>query len=88
MRASLRQRIRVLYHYCCGYCGVRESDAGAELTIDHFQPRSVGGADVLENLVYCCHGCNEFKGDYWQEHEDLRLLHPLREDVAAHIIQT
>lgn len=87
MRADTRNRIRVLYEYRCGYCGVRESDAGARLTLDHFRPRSIGGTDEIDNLVYCCHGCNEFKGDYWHEEEEQRLLHPLRDSIAAHIAQ-
>lgn len=60
-RDDLRQR----FQFRCGYCGVREADAGAELTADHFQPRSRGGADEPDNLVYSCHACNEFKGDFW-----------------------
>jgi uncharacterized protein (TIGR02646 family) len=85
MRAGIRQQIRVLYDYRCGYCGVRESDVGARLTVDHFCPRVIGGGDEIDNLVYCCHACNEFKGDYWPENENLRLLHPLRDDIAVHL---
>ena len=85
MRADIQERIRVLHEYRCGYCGVRESDVGARLTLDHFRPRSSGGVDDIENLVYCCHGCNEFKGDYWHEEESQRLLHPLRNDLGAHL---
>jgi hypothetical protein len=74
-----------MYGYSCGYCGVRESDAGSRLTLDHFRPRSSGGEDDFDNLVYCCHGCNEFKSDYWHIEENHRLLHPLRGDVALHL---
>ncbi len=88
MRSNTRQRVRVLYEYRCGYCGVRESDAGARLTLDHFRPRSQGGNDDLDNLVYCCHACNEFKGDYWRDEEDQRLLHPLQDDSAPHYAQS
>lgn len=41
----------------CGYCGT------AATTIDHILPRSRGGADSWENLVSCCLGCNNIKGD-------------------------
>jgi hypothetical protein len=34
--------------------------------------------------VYCCHACNEFKGDFWQPDSPLRILHPLREEPASH----
>ncbi len=88
MRNGNRQRIRVLCGYSCGYCGVRESDAGARLTLDHFRPSSSGGEDEISNLVYCCHACNAFKGDYWREEEVIRLLHPLVDDVATHYVLT
>ena len=52
--------LRQLYRFRCGYCGVSETEAGAELTVDHFQPRSVQGADTVANCVYCCHACNAF----------------------------
>jgi hypothetical protein len=57
------------------------------LTTDHFQPSSRGGRNTLANLVYCCHACNEFKGDYWQESGPGRLLHPLLDNVAEHIVE-
>ncbi len=61
-RTALRRR----YQFRCGYCGTSETATGAELTVDHFQPRSHGGPEEPENWVYRCHACNEFKGDFWQ----------------------
>jgi hypothetical protein len=87
MRADERDSLRRLFRYRCGYCGVAESDAGAQLTLDHFQPRSRGGADRPDNWVYCCHPCNEFKGDFWPNDPTLRLLHPLVDDPAAHLTE-
>jgi hypothetical protein len=84
MRRALRQSVRTRYNFRCGYCGVSETNIGAEMTIDHFLPRIYGGEDDLDNLVYCCHACNEFKGDYWQTEPDLRLLHPLLDDLTLH----
>jgi hypothetical protein len=84
MRRSLRQSVRLSYQFCCGYCGVSETNMGAEMTVDHFVPRIQGGEDDLDNLVYCCHACNEFKGDYWSESDDLSLLHPQRNDTTLH----
>jgi hypothetical protein len=55
------------------------------LTLDHFQPRARGGNDDPDNLVYCCHACNEFKSDYWTNDEALRLLHPQRDNLSSHI---
>jgi 5-methylcytosine-specific restriction endonuclease McrA len=77
-----RQAVRRLYEYRCGYCGVHEHEAGTELEIDHFQPRSAGGTDDLDNLVYCCTTCNRLKGDFWPTDDFVtltrRLLHPHR----------
>jgi hypothetical protein len=60
---------------------------GAELTVDHFHPRSRGGHDEMTNWIYCCHPCNEFKGDYWDADPSARILHPLRDNPSLHIIQ-
>jgi HNH endonuclease len=38
---------------------------GSELEIDHFQPKSAGGGDELENLIYCCTPCNRHKAMFW-----------------------
>jgi len=84
MRKALRQTVRVRYDFRCGYCGMTETNMGAEMTIDHFQPRAHGGTDDLDNLVYCCHPCNEFKGEYWQAEPDSRLLHPLFDNAVEH----
>ncbi|MCI0487047.1 MAG: HNH endonuclease [Blastocatellia bacterium] len=86
-----RKAIRRAYNYCCGYCGVKEEDAGSELEIDHFRPRSAGGGDEPDNLVYCCPTCNRIKGDFWPTDEQLalshRLLHPRNDDSTAHLRQ-
>jgi hypothetical protein len=37
------------------------------------------------NLVYCCHACNEFKGDHWQPGSLQRLQHPQRDDLSGHV---
>ncbi len=77
------------YEYRCAYCGVSEEEAGCELEIDHFRPRAAGGADRLNNLVYCCAACNRFKADFWPARNpyktELHLLHPKRDDRALHL---
>jgi hypothetical protein len=83
----LRDTVRVRYGLRCGYCGVHEDEVGALLTVDHFQPRIQGGSDASENLVYCCHACNEFKGDWWNPTNAERLLHPLSEDSHTHFVE-
>jgi HNH endonuclease len=32
------------------------------LTMEHIQPKSLGGSDDLINLAAACYRCNEFKG--------------------------
>ena len=87
IRAQTKRIVRAVYAFRCGYCGVAEAQVGAELTFDHFRPQSRGGTEDVANLVYACHACNEFKGDYWAEEDDARLLHPLIDDLARHIAE-
>lgn len=86
--SELRQTVRRVYDFACGYCGVRETDTGSELELDHFKPRSASGGDEPENLVYCCTTCNRFKGDFWAASTDeKRLLHPRQDDLTPHLRQ-
>jgi len=41
----------------CIYCG-----AVGDLTIEHILPRSCGGEDIPENVVWICKSCNSSKG--------------------------
>jgi 5-methylcytosine-specific restriction endonuclease McrA len=81
--------IRQRCNYRCGYCGVSEADTGSELTVDHYRPRSANGSDDEDNLVYACIKCNQFKGDFFPDTDDLqhgrRILHPLRNEISTHI---
>ena len=82
-----QQQIRRRFEFRCGYCGVTEVDTGGELTVDHFQPVSAGGGEDDDNLIYACWRCNGYKSDFWPvaSRHEYRILHPLRDDVAAHI---
>ena len=83
--ATTKAVVRSRYVMRCGYCGVTETQTGATLTFDHFQPRDAGGTDDAGNLVYACHACNEYKGAYWSVDADTRLLHPLDDDLTLHL---
>lgn len=85
IRAQTKRVVRAIFVRRCAYCGVTETQTGAELTYDHFQPQSHGGTDAVSNLVYACHACNEYKGDYWSPDAATRLLHPLNDDLTLHI---
>jgi hypothetical protein len=82
--AELRRTVRTLYAFACGYCGVTETEVGAYLTIDHYQPLDAGGSDDIDNLVYACHACNLHKSASWNLANPF-VLHPLRTDMHMHI---
>ncbi|MBE7531486.1 MAG: HNH endonuclease [Chloroflexi bacterium] len=81
--------MRLKYLRACGYCGVTETSAGSELTIDHYQPHASGGTEADDNLVYACTKCNQYKHNFWptaqQLAQGLRILHPLNDDISIHI---
>jgi 5-methylcytosine-specific restriction endonuclease McrA len=89
MLRSLREKVRQAFGGQCGYCGLAETTIGAELTIDHYQPRAAGGKDRFDNLVYACHRCNLYKGDYWPTTEESNsghyVLNPHHHDITRHI---
>jgi uncharacterized protein (TIGR02646 family) len=86
VKQDIKETVRRAYDFRCGYCDVREEEAGSELEVDHFQPRSAGGGDDQQNLVYCCTTCNRFKGDYWPASDAFPLLfHPQRDDLSEHL---
>ena len=83
------QSVRVRYAFCCGYCGISETDAGGEMTVDHFHPQVHGGDESDDNLVYACFRCNTYKGDLLPQDANRplehRLLHPLHDNFNDHI---
>jgi hypothetical protein len=86
--AELTEQVRSRADFACEFCGVTEVDTGGLLTVDHYRPRSRGGTDDFDNLVYCCFRCNVYKGDYWPERaDDLMLWHPRREPLHAHLLE-
>ena len=45
----------------CVYCGAVEAD-GVRLSVDHVEPRYLGGDDSHGNVVTACRDCNREKG--------------------------
>ncbi len=87
LRAEVRERVRLRAGQACEFCGVHETDVGGELTIDHFQPKTKGGGDDLDNLLYCCIRCNQHKHDYWPAGSgDPGLWNPRREAADEHFL--
>jgi 5-methylcytosine-specific restriction endonuclease McrA len=75
-RALSRKNVLLRDHYTCQFCA-RVMPAH-ELTLDHVIPRSRGGHSDWDNLVACCHRCNNLKGDRMPDETHLRLLRPPR----------
>ena len=83
--ADVRDQVRQRASFCCEYCGIREIDTGGLLTIDHFRPTSKGGTDNLDNLIYSCVRCNQYKLDYWPVDTDGPMLwNPRQEPSDRH----
>jgi len=84
---AVLKAVRERAGHACEYCGVTEADAGGQLTLDHYQPRSAGGTDDPDNLVYCCPNCNTFKAAYWPEQPaDVSLWNPRTQPREDHIL--
>jgi 5-methylcytosine-specific restriction endonuclease McrA len=70
-RALSRKNILLRDRYTCQYC--HRSLASGELTLDHVHPRSRGGGSTWENLVACCHPCNNRKGSRTPDEAGMKL---------------
>ena len=82
-----RRVIRQRAHFSCEFCGVSETDTGGELTVDHFQPQAKGGTGDLDNLLYCCIRCNQYKADYWPiQPDNPHLWNPRRDPIDTHLL--
>ncbi len=70
-RALSRKNILMRDRYTCQYCG--KSTPSGVLTLDHVVPRSRSGETTWENLVACCHYCNNKKGNRTPEEAGMKL---------------
>lgn len=66
----------------CAYCG-----SEAKLTLDHLLPKSRGGSDSGDNLVYCCQKCNSSKHnkDYFEWVAEKRM--PVLPEIAERYLK-
>jgi hypothetical protein len=88
LSASLREQVRQRAECACEFCSISEIDVGGLLTVDHFHPQSKGGSDALENLIYACINCNQYKQDYWPQNDDaLRLWNPREALFLEHFVE-
>ena len=70
-RALSRKNILMRDRYTCQYC--HKTFSTNELTLDHVIPRSRAGETTWENLVACCHPCNNRKGSRTPDEAGMRL---------------
>jgi hypothetical protein len=85
---QIRDLVRQRADFACEFCGVTETGAGGELTIDHYHPSAKGGSDDLANLIYCCSRCNLYKLDYFPSGpNDPSLWNPRMESFSDHFIE-
>ena len=87
-RALSRKNILMRDRYTCQYCH-RLMPSG-ELTLDHVIPRSRAGETTWENLVACCHPCNNRKGSRTPEEAGFklaRLPRPFSLHTSRHLMR-
>ena len=70
-RALSRKNILMRDRYTCQYC--HRTMPSGELTLDHVLPRSRAGETTWENLVACCHPCNNRKGSRTPDEAGMKL---------------
>ena len=70
-RSLSRKNIMMRDRYTCQYC--HRTFSTSELTLDHVIPRSRAGETTWENLVACCHPCNNKKGNRTPDEAGMRL---------------
>jgi 5-methylcytosine-specific restriction endonuclease McrA len=75
-RALSRKNILMRDRYTCQYC--QKTLPSSEMTLDHVIPRSRAGETTWENLVACCHHCNNKKGCRTPEEAGMKLTRPPR----------
>lgn len=56
-RPDLRLACYMRDEWACAYCGAAAED-GAALSLDHLQPRELGGGNEPSNLITACVSCN------------------------------
>lgn len=66
-------------NYSCQYCGSSSRD----LTIDHIEPKHLGGSHSWTNVVTACSYCNHRKGGRTLLQSGMRLLKKPQEPPAS-----
>ncbi len=75
--AKMRKAIYERDQHACYLCGRKQED-GADLTLDHFIPRALGGTNEFYNLFTACRSCNSRKGKAGPGHVYRRMGQGMR----------
>lgn len=59
-------------NFTCQYCG-KEKLSRSDIETDHVVPRCRGGKTIFDNMVTCCHSCNQKKADRTPEECGMKL---------------
>lgn len=86
---NLRREVAERCQYRCCYCQTAQEIIGAEFTIDHIIPESLGGLTTLENLCLACWSCNLIKHNRIAALDPetaavVQLFNPNTQDWSAH----
>ena len=86
---ALRQVISARAQNRCEYCKCSADVTTETFSVEHAYPRSLGGANTLENLAWSCMGCNGFKGARIQAIDPLTnqlapIFHPRQQRWDEH----
>jgi HNH endonuclease len=77
----------------CEYCHSPEKISTSRFTLDHLQPRSLGGSDTEENLALACNRCNQHRYNFVVGRDIetaaiLPLFNPRTQSWSEHFIWT
>ena len=86
-RKLVRERARFL----CEYCHSSEEAGTALFDIDHIMPKSLGGADELDNLALACQRCNSYRYNFLagidpQTGSEVKLFNPRTQQWSEHFV--
>lgn len=82
VKAPLKEALKQMSFEKCAYCECELNVESKDVTIDHFKPKSVYPALVIEwdNLFPACLRCNRSKGD-----KDELIINPCFDDPKEHL---
>lgn len=88
---ALYETVRQRAKFQCEYCHYPELLSSAPLSIDHVQPRSLGGSDNLNNLALACRRCNERRYNFTtgidpETETEVALFNPRQQQWSDHFI--